>query len=229
MQSLLPCCLCFGLLRVMGWSYLATSHDMTHAHNSTSPRVFVTIYQRRRQQKQGLGIGLPDACLLLMGPMGKCVDGPPLATALHPLPRPGTLTPEPQPWPKPLSLHAGLQGRMKKDLEKLGLERAELQEKVTSLQNQIYKATEKMDQFKLLMNWNQEEIEQWALAQRQKEEDNAAMEKYRHQDAAKMKELTLALEKMSKAVVDKKSDLEAEVMETQAAQVQLDKAADDFR
>lgn len=118
---------------------------------------------------------------------------------------------------------------MKKDLEKLGLERAELQEKVTSLQNQIYKATEKMDQFKLLMNWNQEEIEQWALAQRQKEEDNAAMEKYRHQDAAKMKELTLALEKMSKAVVDKKSDLEAEVMETQAAQVQLDKAADDFR
>ena len=34
---------------------------------------------------------------------------------------------------------------------------------------------------RLLMNWNQEELEQWALAQRQKEEDNAAMAKYSHQ------------------------------------------------
>jgi hypothetical protein len=52
--------------------------------------------------------------------------------------------------------------------------------------HQIYKANEKLDGFKLLMNWNQEELEQWALAQRQKEEDNAALEKYRHQDAAKV-------------------------------------------
>ena len=121
------------------------------------------------------------------------------------------------------------QGRITKDLDKLASERNELQDKVTVLQNSIYKATEKMDQFKLLMNWNQEEIEQWALAQRQKEEDNAALEKYRHQDAAKIKELQLAMEKSSKAVVRKKEELESEVMETQAAQIQLDKAAEDFR
>jgi chromosome segregation ATPase len=30
----------------------------------------------------------------------------------------------------------------------------------------IFKANEKMDQFKLEMNWNQEELEQWALAAR---------------------------------------------------------------
>jgi hypothetical protein len=35
-------------------------------------------------------------------------------------------------------------------------------------QNQIYKNNEKLDQFKMLMNWNQEELEQWALAERQK-------------------------------------------------------------
>jgi hypothetical protein len=74
-----------------------------------------------------------------------------------------------------------LQGRLKNDINKLVSERAELQEKVNSLQNQIYKGSEKMDQFKILMNWNQEELEQWALAQRQKEEDNAALEKYKHQ------------------------------------------------
>jgi hypothetical protein len=80
---------------------------------------------------------------------------------------------------------------------------------------QIYKANEKLDGFKLLMNWNQEELEQWALAQRQKEEDNQALEKYRHQDAAKVKELQLALEKMSRAVLNKKGDLEAEVSESE--------------
>ncbi len=48
------------------------------------------------------------------------------------------------------------------------------------------------------------------------------------QDAAKVRELELALEKMSRAVVAKKGDLESEVLATQAAQIQLDKAAEDF-
>jgi hypothetical protein len=34
-------------------------------------------------------------------------------------------------------------------------------------------------QFKLLMNWNQEELDQWSVAQQQKEEDNQALDKYR--------------------------------------------------
>ncbi|MEW5311178.1 MAG: hypothetical protein WDW38_002914 [Sanguina aurantia] len=120
-------------------------------------------------------------------------------------------------------------GRLRRDMEKLASERADLGEKVTSLQNQIYKGSEKMDQFKLLMNWNQEELEQWALAQRQKEEDNAALAKYRNQDDSKMRELALALEKTNKAVVSRRGELETEVVETQAAQTQLDKAAEDFR
>lgn len=50
----------------------------------------------------------------------------------------------------------------------MAAERAELAEKINGLQNQIYKNNEKLDQFKMLMNWNQEELEQWALAERQK-------------------------------------------------------------
>lgn len=120
-------------------------------------------------------------------------------------------------------------GRIGKEIEKLSSERTELLDRVTSLQNQIYKSTEKMDQFKLLMNWNQEEIEQWATAQRQKEEDNAALAKYQKQDQAKIKELQLSQEKTSRLVVRKKDELDLEVVETQAAQIQLDKAAEDFR
>lgn len=44
-------------------------------------------------------------------------------------------------------------------------------------QTEIQKGTERMDQFKIQMNWNQEELEQWAVASRQKEEDNAVLEK----------------------------------------------------
>lgn len=78
------------------------------------------------------------------------------------------------------------QGRLRKDVTKLAQEKQEMADKVAGLQTQIFRANEKLDGFKLLMNWNQEELEQWALAERQKEEDNAALEKYRHADAAKV-------------------------------------------
>ena len=86
-----------------------------------------------------------------------------------------------------------------------------------------------MDQFKLEMNWNQEELEQWALAARQKEEDNLTLEKYRRADEAKIKELTLQIEKLTVEVARKAAELEQEVTETQAAQIELDKTAEEFK
>jgi coiled-coil domain-containing protein 39 len=80
----------------------------------------------------------------------------------------------------------------------------------------------------VLMNWNQEELEQWALTQQQKEEDAEAVARYTAQDDSKMKELTLAVERASEAVTARRAVLMHEVTETQAAQVQLNKTADDF-
>jgi len=105
----------------------------------------------------------------------------------------------------------------------------ELQDKVNGVQSAVFKGNEKMDQFKLQMNWNQEELEQWALAARQKEEDNLALLKYTKADESKMKDLNLQLEKMLSAVQQKRAELDAEVTETQAAQIELDKTAEDFR
>jgi chromosome segregation ATPase len=64
------------------------------------------------------------------------------------------------------------------------------------------------------MNWNQEELEQWALAARQKEEDNLTLEKYRRADEAKIKELTLNIEKLTVEVANKSKELAKEVTET---------------
>ncbi len=60
-----------------------------------------------------------------------------------------------------------------------------------------------MDKLKLEMNWNQEELEQWVLAARQKEEDSLTMEKYRRADEAKIKELNLQIEKLTVEVTRK--------------------------
>lgn len=63
------------------------------------------------------------------------------------------------------------------------------QDKLKAVQNAIFTANESMDRFKLQMNWNQEELEQWALAAKQKEEDNLALQKYTRADDVKTKEL----------------------------------------
>ena len=79
------------------------------------------------------------------------------------------------------------------------------------------------------MNWNQEELEQWVLAARQKEEDSLTMEKYKRGDEAKIKELNLQIEKLTVEVSRRQNELDREITETQTAQIELDKTAEEFR
>jgi len=120
-------------------------------------------------------------------------------------------------------------GKYANDLKLLESLSAELQDRLNNIQNMIFKANEKIDQFKLEMNWNQEELEQWALASRQKEEDNLTLEKYRRADEARIKELQLDIEKKTLKVARKMAELEREVTETRAAQMQLDKTAEECK
>lgn len=120
-------------------------------------------------------------------------------------------------------------GKFTNDLQKTEGKAADLQDRLNNIQNMIFKANEKIDQFKLEMNWNQEELEQWALASRQKEEDNLTLEKYRRADDAKIKDLQLEIEKLTLTVARKTADLEREVTETRAAQMQLDKTAEECK
>ena len=78
------------------------------------------------------------------------------------------------------------------EARRLVLEAEEAQDKLNVVQNAIFSANEGMDRFKLQMNWNQEELEQWALAAKQKEDDNLALQKYTRTDDVKIKELRCA-------------------------------------
>ena len=86
-----------------------------------------------------------------------------------------------------------------------------------------------MDGFKLQMNWNQEELEQWALASKQKEEDNLAIEKYTRADEAKINQLALQIEKLTKRDLEIQAQVEAEATETSSRQIELDRTAEEFR
>ena len=82
-----------------------------------------------------------------------------------------------------------------------------VQEQLNTTQGLIYKANEQLDEFKLQMNWNQDELEQWSLAAKQKEEDNLALERYKRADEAKIKELTMKLEHLTKELLRVKAQL----------------------
>mmetsp|Transcript_20949 Transcript_20949/g.30202 ORF Transcript_20949/g.30202 Transcript_20949/m.30202 type:complete len:930 (+) Transcript_20949:83-2872(+) len=120
-------------------------------------------------------------------------------------------------------------GRSKMESKKLADEIAKSQDQLNQLQNSIYRANEKMDEFKMQMNWNQEDLDQWAVAARQKEEDNLALQKYTRADEIKIKELSLNVEQLNKELLEKRNILENEVTDTQAKQMELDRIADEFR
>ena len=44
----------------------------------------------------------------------------------------------------------------------------ENEERLNDIQVRIFRTNEKVEQIKLELNWNQEELEQWAIAGRQK-------------------------------------------------------------
>jgi len=64
------------------------------------------------------------------------------------------------------------------ELGKFANEEQTLHDQINAMQNAIFKGNEKLDQYNMEMTLNREELEQWALAAKQKEEDNQALMRY---------------------------------------------------
>ena len=114
-------------------------------------------------------------------------------------------------------------GKVKSQRKNLENEELTLQERFNTLQQNIAKANEKMDTYKLDMKNILEELEQWALAARQKEGDKLNIEKYYRHDELKVKDTMLQIERLTQDVNSRMHELEKEVTETQAAQIEMDK------
>ena len=120
-------------------------------------------------------------------------------------------------------------GRILQKIAQIKVLQSESQEKCDAVQNRIFQGNLRMDEFKAAMNFNQEELEQWDLARKQKEDDGVVVQKYSKADEGKLKDLNLQVEKLSKEVQHMRNDLESEITETRSSQIELDKTAEDYR
>ncbi|KAG5471567.1 hypothetical protein LSCM4_03115 [Leishmania orientalis] len=102
-------------------------------------------------------------------------------------------------------------------------------DRLTSVQDRIFQGNLKMEELKTTMDYNQEELEQWDEARRQKEEDELAIAHYSKIDEAKMKQLTQSIEKLETGVRKQRKQLEEEMVSTQHVQVELDRVANEYR
>lgn len=103
------------------------------------------------------------------------------------------------------------------------------QKSISVVKSQIATYKEEFEKLRIDLNWNQEELEQWATAAAKKEEENSALQKYNLADELKIKELALTIEDLTKRSVEKKSMLENEVTETKSNQTELEKLAERFK
>jgi response regulator of citrate/malate metabolism len=76
-------------------------------------------------------------------------------------------------------------GRSQAESKKVTFDIEFMKDQLNQVQSSIYKSNEKLDEIKMQMNWNQEELEQWAIAAKQKEDDFFAIEKYKRLDEQK--------------------------------------------
>ena len=103
------------------------------------------------------------------------------------------------------------------------------QKKISGCKNKLVSVEDELEKLKTDLNWNQEELEQWATAATKKEEENLILQKYTSADELRIKELALAIEDLTKITVERKSMLENEVTETRSNQTELDKLAERFK
>ncbi|CAJ1991200.1 protein of unknown function - conserved [Leishmania donovani] len=105
----------------------------------------------------------------------------------------------------------------------------DVRDRLTSVQDRIFHGNLKIEELKTTLDYNQEELEQWDEARRQKEEDELAIARYCKLDEAKVKQLTQHIEKLETTVRRQRKQLDEEMLATQHVQGELDRVASEYR
>jgi len=121
------------------------------------------------------------------------------------------------------------EGRLRQEIQKLERMLSELKEKRNIHENTIFKQTQKLEEMKSQMNWDQQALEAWLEESARKDEDAMVLSKYTRMDEGKVKELTLKIEHLTTQCADRRHKLDAETTNTLTAQIELDKTAEEFR
>nr|XP_033814755.1 coiled-coil domain-containing protein 39 isoform X4 [Geotrypetes seraphini] len=120
-------------------------------------------------------------------------------------------------------------GRLKQEILKLENEQVTLRTRKNGQENTIFKSTQKLEELKLRMNWDQQALEAWIEESVHKDDDALTILKYSQKDESQIKEFSLQIEKLTTEARQKRKQLDNAFTETVTAQIELDKAAEDFR
>ncbi|XP_033638039.1 coiled-coil domain-containing protein 39-like [Asterias rubens] len=120
-------------------------------------------------------------------------------------------------------------GRLKQEIQRLENDLADIKERRNIHENIIFKNTQSLEELKSQLNWDQQALEAWLEESARKDEDAMTLTKYTKMDDAKIKELSLRMERMTDESHKKRKHLEHEMTETLTAQLELDKTAEEFR
>lgn len=121
------------------------------------------------------------------------------------------------------------EGRLTSEIKRLEKELEVLNERKNIYENNIFKGTERLEQMKGQMNWDQQALDAWLKESAKRDEDTLILQKYGRVDDGKIKELSLRQEKMIDECAKKRRALEHEITQTLTSQLELDKVSEAFR
>ncbi|ORC84802.1 uncharacterized protein TM35_000411720 [Trypanosoma theileri] len=120
-------------------------------------------------------------------------------------------------------------GRLRQTQSHMAAQQAELQEQLQAVQNRVFQENLRMAELKNAMQFNQQELEEWDIARKQKEADEEAVARYAKNDEARVRQLTTSVERLEARLRERRGELEEAVMSTRHAQAELDRAAAEYR
>ena len=115
------------------------------------------------------------------------------------------------------------QVRLKADIARTEKEIRDISEGMTTAQNNVYKAHDKIEVLRREMQMNEGELAAWFEKAQIVQDDAAALEQYTRADEAKIKDLTLQLEKLVAEAAKTKKALDQELTDTHVNHVALEK------
>ena len=120
-------------------------------------------------------------------------------------------------------------GKLISEMQKIQEQTNDVMAKVDGVQSKTVVSQKRINQFKEEAKINQQELEQWLVVARQKEEDFLVLQRYHKEDEGRVKNMIMEIEKAAAIIEAKKAELEQEITQTRSLQIELDQTADAFR